>query len=141
VLLALTGYFNIKLNADAINTNTNVTASGFFDTYRTDRTSTRDQEMLYLEAIIASESATETAISNAETQKMALVTKMETELVTEGLIKAKGFTDCIATISASGVNVIIKSAALTTEEVAQIVQIIQEQTSADIENIKIIPVE
>ncbi|MCK9575004.1 MAG: SpoIIIAH-like family protein [Clostridia bacterium] len=141
VLLALTGYLNIKLNSDTVDTGTNVTASGFFDTYRSDRTSTRDQEMLYLEAIIASDSATETAVANAETGKMELVSEMETELITEGLIKAKGFTDCIVTISTSGVNVIVKCATLTTAEVAQIVQIIQEQTSTDIENIKIIPVE
>ena len=53
---------------------------------------------------------------------------METELVTEGLIKAKGFEDVIVTNSLSSVNVIVKSAELTKPQVAQIVDIVKLQT-------------
>ena len=66
---------------------------------------------------------------------------MEMELVTEGLIKAKGFDDVIVTSSSSCINVIVKSANLTSGEVAQIVSIVQEQSNASLDNIKIIPVE
>ena len=59
----------------------------------------------------------------------------------EGLIKAKGFEDAIVTTSANNVNVIVKCAALESSQVAQIVQIVKEQTAKSIENIKIIPVE
>ena len=66
---------------------------------------------------------------------------METELVTEGLIKAQGFEDCIVTSSASCVNVVVKSGSLNASEVKKIVSIVKEQTGAKIDNIKIIPVE
>lgn len=66
---------------------------------------------------------------------------MDQELVVEGLIKAKGFDDCVVTISNQKVNAVVKAAKLTEPEVAQIVNVIQSQLGTSIENIKIIPVE
>ena len=66
---------------------------------------------------------------------------MEKELVVEGLIKAKGFEDCIITISSANVNAVVKAKELNSTEVAQIVAVIQSQLATSIENIKIIPVE
>ena len=97
--------------------------------------------MLYYDAIISSESSSEEAIKNAENAKLELINQMEQELVVEGLIKSKGFEDCVVTITDSNVNAVVKAAELTSAEVAQIVDIIQSQLSTSIENIKIIPVE
>ena len=143
LLLGITGYLNIVLNKSVSNPSgqETVQTSSYFQTYRTDRESTRDQELLYYDAIIASETSTELAIKNAENAKMALIGQMEKELVVEGLIKAKGFSDCIVSITDSSVNAVVKSADLTSSQVAQIVSVIQSQLSVGIENIKIIPVE
>ena len=144
ILLGVTGYLNVMLNKSVSNVNkqtTTTTTASYFSTYRTTRESTRDQEMLYYDAIIASETSSEEAIKNAENAKLALIQQMEKELVVEGLIKAKGFTDCIISISDSNVNAVVKAQALTSTEVAQIVAVIQSQLSTSIENIKIIPVE
>ena len=142
LLLGVTGYLNVMLNKSVSNNNDGTTTtSSYFQTYRTDRESTRDQEMLYYDAIIASESSSEEAIKNAEEAKLALIDQMEQELVVEGLIKSKGFADCVVTISDSNVNAVVKAAVLTSGEVAQIVSVIQTELSVGIENIKIIPVE
>ena len=144
VLLVATGYLNIVLNAGtttAVSSGDNIVTGNFFTTYRTDRQSTRDEEMAYYDAIIASASSSAEAKANAETKKQELVYNMEMELVTEGLIKAKGFDDVIVTSASGCVNVIVKSAKLTSNEVAQIVSIVQEQSSVGLDNIKIIPVE
>lgn len=142
LLLGVTGYLNVMLNKSVSNNNDGTTTtSSYFQTYRTDRESTRDQEMLYYDAIIASESSSEEAIKNAEEAKLALIDQMEQELVVEGLIKSKGFADCVVTISDSNVNAVVKAAELTSSEVAQIVSVIQTELSVGIENIKIIPVE
>ncbi len=144
VLLVGAGILNLILNntllSDTDNTTT-VTNANFFSTYRLDRTDTRNQEMLYLDAIIASDSASSEAKATAEQKKQELIATMETELALEGLIKAKGFNDAVVSTSSSAINVIVKSAELTTDEVAQIVDIIQTQTEYNIDNIKIIPVE
>ena len=142
-LLGVTGYLNVVLNNQVANSGTDntVTTANYFQTYRTDRESTRDQEMLYYDAIISSENSTESAIQNAEEAKLSLIGQMEKELVVEGLIKAKGFEDCVVTISDSNVNAVVKTKELSSNEVAQIVAVIQSQLSVGIENIKIIPVE
>ena len=142
VLLVVTGYLNVVLNDSAILTSGNaVTTGSFFSTYRTDRQDTRNQEISYYDAIIASESSSAEAKTLAETKKSELIAAMELELVTEGLIKAKGFEDVIVTTTTSSVNVIVKSAELEATQVAQIVDIVKEQTGASIDNIQIIPVE
>ena len=142
LLLGVTGYLNVVLNNSVSDNNDGVvTTSSYFQTYRADRESTRDQEMLYYDAIIASESSTAEAIATAESAKLALIGQMEQELVVEGLIKVKGFEDCVVTISDENVNAVVSSAEqLTATEVAQIVEIIQSQLNTSIENIKIIPV-
>ena len=144
VLLVVTGVLNIVINNNVVE---NVSAgyesanANFFATYRADRQDTRSQEIVYLDAIIASANSSAEAKNSAETKKQELVAQMESELMLEGLIKAKGFEDAIVSTSSSNINVIIKSAELMSSEVAQIVEIIQGQTNYNLENIKIIPVE
>lgn len=143
LLLGVTGYLNVMLNnsVSGSTTDTQTTTVGYFQTYRTTRESTRDQEMLYYDAIISNETSTDEAVKNAENSKLALISQMEKELVVEGLIKAKGFEDCVVTISDVNVNAVVKADELTSTEVAQIVAVIQSQLKTGIENIKIIPVE
>lgn len=144
LLLGVTGYLNIALNNRVSQTSgTAITSANYFSTYREDRQSTRDQELLYYDAIITSESSTQDAKTKAEAKKLALVAQMESELVIEGLVKAKGFEDCIVTNVEPNVKIVVKcaDATLTANEVAQIVSIVKEQTKADIDNIQITPVE
>lgn len=140
-LLIVTGYLNITLNNRVIDTGGQIATGSFFSTYRADRLSTRNQEMAYLDAIIASTTSSADAIAVAEAKRISLVQAIESELVMEGLIKARGFNDVIVTNSTNNVNVIVKSAELLAAEVSQIVAVVQEQTGKSIDNIKIIPVE
>lgn len=145
LLLGVTGYLNVVLNnsiTDSSNNNPATTTTSYFASYRNDRESTRDQEMLYYDAIIANETSSEDAIKTAEQGRLNLVEQMDKELVVEGLIKAKGFEDCVVTISNDNVNAVVKAKELNSTEVAQIVSVIQSQLGIDgIENIKIIPIE
>lgn len=145
LLLGVTGYLNVVLNNSVSNSgnnsNTTPTAS-YFASYRNDRESTRDQEMLYYDAIIANSTSSEAAIKAAEQGRLNLIEQMDNELVVEGLIKAKGFEDCVVTISDGNINAVVKAKQLNSTEVAQIVSVIQNQLKIDtIENIKIIPIE
>ena len=141
VLLGVTGYLNIVLNNSVQETNTAVTATSYFTSYRNDRESTRDQEILYYDAIIDSASSTEAAVAAAEEAKLDLIETMEKELAVEGLIKAQGFSDCVIAISDTKVNVVVKGTTLTENEVAQISTIVKEQLGTQLKNIVIIPTE
>ncbi|MDD3947656.1 MAG: SpoIIIAH-like family protein [Clostridia bacterium] len=141
VLLVATGCLNYFLNVkqDNIDTVDAGTQPTFFETYRSDRVTTREQEITYLDEIIVSEASSDEAVAAAESQKLALTTAMETELVIEGLIKAAGYTDCVVTISTNNVNVVVKDSELTLEEAAQIYNTIASETDFTAADVVIIP--
>ncbi|MBE5741337.1 MAG: SpoIIIAH-like family protein [Clostridiales bacterium] len=144
-LLLVTGYVNVALNSSLSSsaTQTNATAvnANFYTNYRTEREATRTQEIQFYDSIIASATSSEEAKQEAEDNKMALIAQMEKELVTEGIIRGKGFDDAIVTSSSSNVNVFVKSAELTGTEVAQITSVVTEQLGIEIDKIVIIPSE
>ena len=144
-LLVVTGYLNIMFNNQSITTggggDDNTQAASFFVTYRADRAQARTEAVAYYDAIISSSSSSADAKALAETKKAEIIATMTLEMNMEGLIKAKGFEDVIASCSDSYINIIVKSAELSESEVAQIVEVVQSQTQKDIDYIKIIPVE
>lgn len=143
-LLLVTGYVNVALNSSLsseLSTPTSTTAANFYASYRNEREATRTQEIQFYDSIIASATASESAKIEAEQNKVALIAQMEKELVTEGIIRGKGFEDAIVTSSSSNVNVFVKSAELTSGEVAQITTVVTEQLGVEIDKIIIIPSE
>jgi len=142
-LLLVTGYVNVALNSSLSSgtTQTNSTAvnANFYTTYRNERESTRTQEIQFYDSIIASATSSDDAKKEAESNKMALISLMEKELVTEGIIRGKGFEDAIVTSSESNVNVFVKCAELTSAEVAQISSVVTEQLNVALDKVIIIP--
>ena len=141
-LLLVTGGVNIYLNSMASSepTASVQTSANFFSNYRTDRVDTRNQEMLYLDAIIASDATSAEAKSSAEAARLNLVTSMEMVMTIENLIKSKGFDDVVVSTSTSNISVIVETAGLTDSEVAQIVDVVVNNSNYSIDNIKIIEV-
>lgn len=127
VLLGVTGYLNLTLNNRIVDAQGQ--AVNYFTEYATTREQTRQREFLYYDSIINSQIATTQEKLEAHEKKMEIVANMETELTIEGLIKAKGFDDCVVTYSNSYINVIIKGELLR-EQVAQVVSIVKQQTNA-----------
>ncbi|MBP3389814.1 MAG: SpoIIIAH-like family protein [Clostridia bacterium] len=143
LLLGITGYLNITLNNQTISTGANQTTTStynYFDSYRTDRSATRDQEILYYTAIMQDESSSADDKAKAQEKKLALISEMENELALEYLIKGLGFSDAIVTTSSNYINVIVKSSELNSSEVAKIVSVVTENTDFTLSAIKVIPV-
>lgn len=139
VLLGVTGYLNIVLNNSITEPTNTTTTTSYFVSYRNDRETSRDQQILYYDAIIDNESSTEDAVKNAENAKLELIAQMEKELAVEGLIKALGFSDCVISINEK-INVVVDSGELTAGEVAQIKTTVMEQLGVEPRNIVVIPV-
>lgn len=139
LLLVATGVLNYFLNAKLNPEDEELTAVTFFVSYRQDREATRAEEILYLDSIIASEPADETVIANAQAKKLEICDAMETELVLEGLIKAKGFEDCVVTISTENVNIVVKAAEITAEQAAQILNIVVTETDYTALDVTVLP--
>ena len=146
-LLLVTGVVNVVLNNNLTTTTTSTTtqvstsSQSFYTMYRAERENTREQELQFYEAIMASTTASDDAKKEAEENKLALIAQMEKELVTEGIIIGKGFDDAIVTQSTANVNVFVKSAELQSSEVAIITNVVKEQLGVSIDKIIIIPSE
>ncbi len=140
-LLVVTGYLNIALNnnvSQPVSTNTNLS---FYESYRADRETSRENAILYYNSIIASEASSAEAKELAEASRKELVDALEKELLIEGLIKSVGFEDAVLTTTSENINVIVKAEELTPAQVAQIATIVKEQTQKPLDNIRIIPTE
>ncbi|MBR4972928.1 MAG: SpoIIIAH-like family protein, partial [Clostridia bacterium] len=58
----------------------------------------------------------------------------------ETLLKAKGFEKSLVIISDKGINVVVKSEGLTSQQTLQIQDVVTNETDITLQNIKIIPV-
>ena len=130
-----------KEGALATDKNEAVTASatdqaGFFASFRTEREKTRNEEITYLDTIIAQGADADT-LSDAQQQKLLIVENMERELTVESLLKAKGFADAAVTLHTGSVNVILDAEELTDEQVAQVLDIVLRETGEAAENVKV----
>ena len=116
-LLVVTGYLNVYLN-NRSKSDSLVTANSadFFTTYRNDRTTTRNQTMLYLDSIIESDLSSKEAVAEAEKNKLALTGAMEAELNLEGTIKSMGFDDVVISTGNDYCNVMVKTKELKSEQ-------------------------
>ncbi|MGN0960868.1 MAG: SpoIIIAH-like family protein [Christensenellales bacterium] len=141
-LLLVTGGVNIYMNnlaSQEANANVQTTAN-FFTNYKSDRTETRKQEMLYLDAIIASDATSAEAKANAEAEQLKLVTSMEMIMRIENLITAKGFSNVAVSTSSGNITIMVETSGLTSQEVAQIVDVVINNSDYTCDNIKIIEV-
>ena len=141
-LLVVTGYLNVYLN-NRSKSDSLVTANSadFFTTYRNDRTTTRNQTMLYLDSIIESDLSSKEAVAEAEKNKLALTGAMEAELNLEGTIKSMGFDDVVSSTGNDYCNVMVKTKELKSEQVAKILEAVTAQTGKTANYVRIIPVE
>ena len=144
-LLAVTAVFNFVLTTGTASTPDDsqvVSSANYFTQYRSERLTTRNEELLQLDDII--ETATTDSPERAEALLMKIeITEMtEKELLLENLIKAYGFEDAVVVmgLDSKNVNVITKSEELTTDDAIIIYTIIAEETGTSPENVKIIPI-
>ena len=143
-LLAVTAVFNFILTTETVSTDQTLTVSSanYFSQYRSERITTRNEELLQLDSIIASAEANSVEKSEALSMKIELTEITEKELLLENLIKAYGFDDVVVVIGlqSNNVNVITKSAELTTDDAILIYSIVAEEANVSPENVKIIPI-
>lgn len=104
---------------------------------RQDRDKLRGETMDKWKEISSNKDAGEAAKKQAEDNIVKLTGYSENENAIETGVKAKGFDDCFAQVSDSGVTVIVKGGNLDSASVAQIKDIIIGETGAAASQIKI----
>lgn len=143
-LLAVTAVFNFILTGETVKVEDTLLAnsSNYFSQYRSERLTTRNEELLQLDSVLASAEINSAEYNEALSLKVELTSMTEKELLLENLIKAYGFEDVVVVIGleSDNVNVIAKSDDLTAEDAILIYTIIDEECVASPENVKIIPI-
>lgn len=139
-LLAVTAVFNFILTDTSVK-ETSVSTADYFVEYKTERATTRNEEILQLNEIIENESTTLEAKSDALSMKLKLTNAMENELMLEYLLKTQGFSNVAVTcgITTESVNVIVANSELSQEDAIKIYSIIVSQVNVTPENVNIIP--
>jgi len=114
------------------------TPDSYFTGATVNRERSRDEALQTLQVVVDSAESMPDVKDKALSEMMQIATDIETEANVEEMIKAKGFEDCLAVISGDNINVIVKSPGLLTAEVAQITEIVKEETGLSAQNIKIV---
>ncbi len=144
LLLAVTAIFNfVFANAStSVVTDGGVTTANYFTTYRAERTTTRNEEIIQLDSVIALYEAGDEKYEEATEMKMELVAAMEKELVLETMVKSLGFSDAVVSVSTASdnVNVFINSAELNYDTALSIYNIMKNETGIEAGNVIIMPV-
>ena len=123
---------------DSITTADTSEADAYFASAMLNRQRSRDEALETLQIVIDSSETMPDVKDKALNQMIDIASEIETEAIVEEMIKAKGFEDCLAVISGENINVIVKSPGLLTNEVAQITEIVMQETGFTPDNIKIV---
>lgn len=142
--LALVATFNFVLATDeaVVDSGGAVTTANYFTTYRNERTSTRSEELLQLDSVIALYDPGDARYEEATQMKMDIVSVMEKELVIENMVKSLGFSDAVVSVSTSSdnVNVFINSEELNYDTALSIYNMLKSETGVVSGNVIIMPV-
>lgn len=143
LLLAVTAILNVVLVSRETSANADsVTTANYFATYRSERTTTRSEELLQLDSVIALYDEGSEKYNEAVDLKKKIVGVMENELVLENMIKSLGFSDAVVSIGidSENVNVFINSDELQADTALAIYNLLRNEAGVGKTNIIIMPV-
>ncbi|MBE6650914.1 MAG: SpoIIIAH-like family protein [Ruminococcaceae bacterium] len=98
----------------------------------------RDEAMEILLDLTNSDVTDAQAKADAYNEMTRMANEITNEANIESLVKAKGFSNCVAVVSRDDVNVIVESEGLTVNQVAQIKEIVYLECGVHPDNVKII---
>lgn len=142
LLLAITAVLNVLLATNRPSSGQAVTTSNYFTTFRSERTSTRSEELLEIDKVLALYEEDSDKYKEAVALKLKIVEMMEKELLLETLIKSRGFSDAVVSIgmNSENVNVFINSNELNYNTAISIYTFLKEEMSIAPGSIIILPV-
>lgn len=114
-----------------------VTTDEYFTKSRLERETMYSQMIESYQKILSNNNMSESQKSTAQKEIKRINEEKNAIMITENLIKTKGFEDLVIFINDESINVIIKSAKLKSDQIAQIQNIVTRELKAKIENIHI----
>lgn len=118
-------------------TNTQVATDEYFTKSKLERDTMYSQTVASYQKILENINVSETQKATAQKEITKINEQKNAIMITENLIKTKGFEDLVIFINGNSINVIIKAKELKKDQIAQIQNIITRELSSKIENIHI----
>ncbi|MDD6799276.1 MAG: SpoIIIAH-like family protein [Firmicutes bacterium] len=103
-------------------------ADAYFASALISRSRARDEAMEVLQLVVENSETSPDAKKEALSEISQIAADIENESNIETLVKSKGFNDCVAVISGTSCSVIVSSTGLMPSEIAQIQEIVYEQS-------------
>ena len=100
----------------------------YFSTTVLSRQKARDEALGVLKTVVESNEALEETKTQAFADISRIAKDIESESNIETLIEAKGFSDCVAVVNGGSANIVVKSDGLLPNDIAQINEIVYEQS-------------
>lgn len=110
----------------------------YFDSARLNRQESRAEAVGILQGIVDSETASDEEKADARDKLLSISNAADAEGRIENLVKAKGYTECVAIVGDENVNVIVQTAGLQSGDVATIKDIAAGESAKNASDIKII---
>lgn len=108
--------------------------------FRTDREQLRAMQKSQLNEIIHGGGADGEIIAMAQRQLLSLCRWEETENTLEGVLRLRGYEDCVVTVHDASVNVLVRTELLTRQDSSLILELVCRESGAQSGNVKIIPI-
>ena len=108
--------------------------------FRLEREQMRDMQTAQLNDIIYGENTDDETRALAQRTLLSLLAWSEQETTIEGVLRARGYADCVVTVHEDTANVLVRAEALTREESAVILELVLRETDVESGNVKIIPI-
>lgn len=130
---------NEIVDNNIISTNSEVSKSNkdYFSTSKLERDTMYSQMLETYENILNSSNSLETQKQSATEEIKKINNTKNSIMICENLIKTKGFEDVVIFVNGDSISVIVEDEQLSSEEVAQIQNIISREMNAKVENIHI----
>lgn len=120
-----------------ITTNAENSETEYFTQTRLDRDNMYSQMIENYQKILDKSNVSETQKNTAQKEIKKINEEKNAIMISENLIKNKGFDDLVILVNGNSINVIMKSNKLEKEQIAQIQNIVTRELNTKIENIHI----
>ena len=108
-------------------TSTSPTQS-YFSATQVSRQRARDEALEVLQSVVDNNDASETVKSEALAEIAVIADEIRKEADIETLITAKGFEDCVAVLNGDSISIVVKAESLQPAQIAQINEIVYQDT-------------
>lgn len=132
------GYGGNNMSENVANSGSLQEEDSYFSTAQLSRSRARDEALEVLQTVVDSSEALQVAKEQALADMSQIAKDIANESNIETMVLSKGFEECVAVVNGDSASVIVKSDGLLASEIAQIAEIVYEQTGIEPINVRII---